>query len=77
MECGERRFVEVENAAGVPPPLIAFAGVGVVALAGLSRSSCWRSACYGHMFPGDEGEAAELLNAYLERADTAAQRITA
>jgi integrase len=28
---------------------------------------------YGHLMPGSEDEAAELLNAYLERADTAAR----
>lgn len=25
---------------------------------------------YGHLFPGSEGEAAELLDAYLERASS-------
>jgi hypothetical protein len=29
---------------------------------------------YGHLFPGSENEAAELLDAYLERANTQAQR---
>jgi integrase len=28
---------------------------------------------YGHLMPGNEAEAAELLGAYLERADTAAR----
>ena len=28
---------------------------------------------YGHLMPGSEDEAAELLDAYLERADTAAR----
>lgn len=28
---------------------------------------------YGHLMPGNEGEAADLLDAYLERADTAAR----
>jgi integrase len=28
---------------------------------------------YGHLFPGNEAEAAGLLNAYLDRADTAAR----
>jgi integrase len=28
---------------------------------------------YGHQFPGDEGEAAGLLDAYLERANRAAR----
>ena len=28
---------------------------------------------YGHLFPGNESEAAELLDAYLARADTAAR----
>jgi hypothetical protein len=29
---------------------------------------------YGHLFPGSETEAAELLDAYLERANAGAQR---
>ena len=28
---------------------------------------------YGHLMPGNEDEAASLLNAYLERADTRAR----
>jgi hypothetical protein len=28
---------------------------------------------YGHLMPGDEAEAAELLDAYLARTDTAAR----
>jgi hypothetical protein len=28
---------------------------------------------YGHLMPGNEEEAAELLDAYLERADTKAR----
>ena len=28
---------------------------------------------YGHLMPGNEAEAADLLDAYLERADTAAR----
>jgi integrase len=28
---------------------------------------------YGHMFPGNEEEAAELLDAYLEQANTKAR----
>jgi integrase len=28
---------------------------------------------YGHLMPGNEAEAAELLDAYLVRADTAAR----
>ena len=28
---------------------------------------------YGHLMPGNEDEAASLLDAYLERADTAAR----
>ena len=28
---------------------------------------------YGHLMPGNEGEAAGLLDAYLERADTSAR----
>jgi integrase len=28
---------------------------------------------YGHLFPGAEAEAAGLLDAYLQRADTAAR----
>jgi integrase len=28
---------------------------------------------YGHLMPGSEDEAAELLDAYLARADTAAR----
>ena len=28
---------------------------------------------YGHLMPGSEDDAAELLDAYLERADTAAR----
>jgi integrase len=28
---------------------------------------------YGHLFPGNEAEAAGLLDAYLARADTAAR----
>ena len=28
---------------------------------------------YGHLIPGNEDEAAGLLDAYLERADTAAR----
>lgn len=28
---------------------------------------------YGHLMPGNEAEAAGLLDAYLERADTAAR----
>ena len=29
--------------------------------------------CYGHLMPRNEAEAADLLDAYLERADTAAR----
>ena len=29
---------------------------------------------YGHLMPGNEEEAASLLDAYLERADSAARR---
>lgn len=29
---------------------------------------------YGHLLPGNEAEAAGLLDAYLERADTAARK---
>jgi hypothetical protein len=28
---------------------------------------------YGHLMPGKEADAADLLDAYLERAETAAQ----
>jgi len=28
---------------------------------------------YGHLFPGNEGESAALLGAYLERANTQAR----
>ena len=28
---------------------------------------------YGHLFPGNEEEAAELLDVYLDRANTAAR----
>jgi integrase len=31
---------------------------------------------YGHLMPGNEGEAAALLDAYLERANTRARLAT-
>lgn len=30
---------------------------------------------YGHLMPGNEEEAADLLDAYLERADTTARLV--